>query len=372
MLILLIVAGCRQSYLPPVSAKNYSYLVVDGFLAANDSSIIRLSRTVPISDSNLQRPEYGAQVTLTGDQGSVFLIPPVIGSDGKYATATLPLSPSEHYTLTVQTTDGKTYATDPLQMKIAPAVDSLNWDQPIPGTVNVYVTTHDPSNNTRYYRWDYVETWQYHTPWESSLEFENGALSLRPPQKQIYNCWQSQQSSNILIGSSLKLANDVIFRNPLVQILNPDERLAVRYSILVNQYAITKEAFDYYHQLQSNSEQLGSIFGTTPSQLKGNVHSLSDPSEVVLGYIGAGSITHSRMFIDITQVQPWLAPPVYDLCKRYTVPLNELDHYFGTGIYIPIDYHYEGIALVGIYGSDPYCVDCSARGGTSIKPSFWQ
>jgi len=373
ILIIFFGTQCRQTYLPPATQANYSYLVVDGFIAnGNDSTIIRLSRTTPISDSIFSAPELGAQVSVAGDQGDVYFL--TDAGNGNYYIPSLTLKSAEKYKLRIATTNGKTYESEPQEPRATPPIDSLSWDQatPSPGAVNIYVTTHDPQNNTRYYKWDYIETWKYTSKFQSILEYTSNGLIIRPTADDIFTCWRTKTSSDILINSSEKLEDDVIFKSLLVHIVAPDDRLTTKYSLLVKQYAIDKNAFTYYRQLQNNSQNLGSIFGTTPSQLKGNIHNVNDASEVVIGYINAGSISQQRIFIDFSQLNLW--PPTstyYANCELVLLGLNEYQFYLTQGSYLPLYYKSSNGRPVGLWVGSPDCVDCRLHGGTNTKPSFW-
>ena len=149
----------------------------------------------------------------------------------------------------------------------------------------IYANTHDPTGNTRYYQWKYNETWEYTGSEQSGYIWQGDSLAPRPLSAQIYICYHTDSSGNILIAPSDKLAQDVIYEHPLVSIGANTQPLGIEYSILVSQYALTDSAYNYLTLMQSNTEQLGSIFDPLPSQLVGNIHCLSDPAEPVVGYI---------------------------------------------------------------------------------------
>lgn len=364
---------CRQTYLPTVSKNNNNYLVVDGFIAnGNDSTIITLSRTTPISDSIYSVSEPGAQVSVVGDQGDVYFL--TDAGNGNYYIPSLSLNSSEKYKLRIATNNGNTYESELQELRASPPIDSVSWEQsaPAPGAVDIYVTTHDPQNKTRFYKWDYVETWQYYSGFQSLYEYTNDSLILRPDADQIFTCWRTRSSSDIFINSSEKLEEDVIFKNRLVHIAAPDERLLVTYSLLVKQYAIDRPALNYYKQLQNNSQNLGSIFGTTPSQLKGNIHNVNDASEVVIGYISAGTISQKRIFIAFSQLNLWPSIRLYYAnCEQVLLGLNEYAFYLTQGSYLPLYYKTQFLVPVGLWVGSPDCVDCRLHGGTTTKPSFW-
>lgn len=370
-LILFAVTNCRQPYLPPVIEKNYNYLVVDGYIVnGNDSTVIKLSRTTNISDSLPPVPELGAQVSVVGDQSDVY--PLIDNLNGSYSKPSLTLNTAEKYKLRIVTTNGNVYESAFVNVKSSPPIDSVSWDQLTPGNVNLYVSTHDPSNNTRYYRWDYTETWAYQAKFASIMEYGSSGLILRPPADYIYLCYRSRNSPDILINSSKKLVNDVIDKSHLLQITEPDERLHVKYSILVTQYAIDQNAFAYYQQLQNNSQNLGSIFSTTPSVLIGNIKNVKNASEIVIGYIGAGSVSKQRIFIDYLQIRPWPNPPAWDNCLLHVIPFRDTSFYLNHTNLVPIDWQYNALGFpIALYESDVDCGDCRFEGGTTTKPSFW-
>ena len=124
-----------------------------------------------------------------------------------------------------------------------PAIDSVTWAQP--NDLNVYLYTHDPLNNTRYYKWTYAETWQYNSALETVYGVANNLIFVSDVTNQTDSCWKSDLSTDVLIGSSLALSHDVI-NNQNCDHPRNDERLAVRYSMLVTQIGISAGAYEYW------------------------------------------------------------------------------------------------------------------------------
>jgi hypothetical protein len=123
-------------------------------------------------------------------------------------------------------------------------------------------------------------------------------------------------------------------------------------------------------QMKKNTEALGTIFDPQPSQLKGNVHSVSDPNEVVIGYINATTVQQSRIFISSTQLHA-RGFSIYAQCLQDTVK-NRSD---SLALHIPPRWPhnaiFDGPVIVAYLVSDASCVDCRLRGGSNVKPSFW-
>src|SRR6478609_7370189 len=132
----------------------------------------------------------------------------------------------------------------------------------------------------------------------SILDFHyiNRMLKYRKQEEQIYACWRTEPSPTISIGTSSGLTEGIINRHVLTYLPRESQKISVRYSILVSQIAISKAEFDYLGQLKNTTEGLGSIFGTMPTSVTGNIHQVSDAQTPVLGYFSGAAITEKRFF----------------------------------------------------------------------------
>ncbi len=365
-----IGTGCKKPYNPPAINVNNRFLVIDGTVisSADSPSVITLSRTVRLTDTTASSPEAGATVSVESNTGQIFSFNET--SNGMYKSNPLLLNASNQYRLNITTSLGDKYASDFVEVKQTSPIDSITWQQQ--NDVMIYANTHDPSNNTKYYRWDFTETWQYRAPLESELGVENGLIyyvSDRPA-NQKYNCWSTDSSTDILLGSSIALSQDVISMAPIVTVLQNSVKLNVRYSILVKQYALTDKAYQYFQILKKNTENLGSIFDAQPTQLTGNIHSVKNPSEVVIGYFTASSLQQKRIFIDSSQVSNWHYVYPGQECNLITIEQNPVNFL----LYSYPDQQYSAYYFSGTTGlaiDKVSCLDCTLQGGTNQKPSYW-
>ncbi|HRN55442.1 MAG TPA: DUF4249 domain-containing protein, partial [Agriterribacter sp.] len=331
---MITMPGCREKFPFPQSAVDKNYLVVEGFInSGNEPTRIKLSRTVNPNDSVLTKPERSALVAIESDNGLHY---PLSETEaGVYAAAPVNLDPTGKYRISIQTTNGKSYFSDFEEIKTTPPIDSISWVRTENG-VWVYANTHDPQNATRYYAWQFDETWEIRSNYASTWEYINGIMVYRSNPSSLYTCWQSAASTAILIGSSAKLSNDVIYRAPLIFIPDDSWKINVKYSINVKQRALSKGAFEYLEKMKKNSEQLGSIFDPQPSTSSGNIYCSTDPGEMVIGYMYTSSIAEQRIFIDRAEVPGWK----YRLyCEIITVPniSDSLDAAFLGGFNLVMD-----------------------------------
>lgn len=365
LLFLFFFQACKEEYYPPVTATQQAYLVVEGVLNTSGPTGIRLSLTTPLYGSASLNPVFSAKVEVEGKDNRIYSLQPQ--SDGTYGSQNLGLAAGAEYRLLIQLPNGKKYASDYVLARETPPIDSISWERDGRG-VEIFVTTHDPSNNTRYYRWDYQETWEIRSRYFASYKYVNGTVVPRDlVNDNVYYCWRENASSSILLASSAKLSEDVIFSKPLLEIPARDEKLAVRYSILVKQYALDQKSYEFLQAMKKNTESLGSIFDPQPAELRGNIHSLSDPQEIVIGYITASSVTEKRIFIDVAQLPGW----GYSYSCQSTEVANDPDSFKKYyPMLMPYDARKIGLSIVSYYSSDASCVDCTTR-GVNRKPSFW-
>jgi hypothetical protein len=362
-----VFIACREAYIPPVASVRSSYLVVEGFINnGTDSTLISLSRSFTLADTSVLKPELNAVVTVEGRDNSSYPMQEI--GNGAYGVAALALNNALPYRMHIKTSAGKEYISDYVDLKPSPPIDSVSWSRTDSG-LQIYVNTHDPQGTTRHYRWEYQQTWQFHSVYFSNYEYTNKQLIPRPFNN-FFTCWENLGSTNILIGSSDKLSQDLIAGFPLVLIPPNSWMIGIKYSILVKQYALTPAGYQFWSDLQKNSEQLGSIFSPEPSQSKGNIHSVTDTSEMVIGYVEGGTLRQQRIYITPDQIPDWLYSNYDDgSCRLDTIgnDAQDLMKYLGGVDYLPVDLIAPGFS-VKIASS--VCVDCALI-GTNTKPSFW-
>jgi hypothetical protein len=186
----------------------------------------------------------------------------------------------------------------------------------------------------------------------------------------INTCWQGDYSKSILIGSTVGLSDNKI-NLPLNFIPTGSVKLNVLYSIKTRQYSLSEGKYQFLQKMKKNTESTGSVFDAQPSELVGNIHCISNPTDPVIGYIDICQIRENRTFIKNSQLSKW----------DYKAPCREVEvedspdsiTYMHTQGYLPLR---QGKIAV-IYGppgthwyTTPVCLDCTLT-GTNVKPPFW-
>jgi len=375
VILISIICSCREKFVPGIVSQETGYLVVEGIINSGEGETnISLSRTNPVGADTL-RHESGAAVQVEGEDNSIFNL--TDKGTGLYSIDQLHLDNSQKYRLRIKTLDGREYLSDFANAMATPAIDTVLWQDEDEG-VQISVSTHDAQNNTRYYYWTYEETWEFHSPFRSFLEWDTvpGPTGIRinvrtvPADTTIEKCWVYQMASNILTGTTAKLSEDIISNLLLMEIPHGSVKISVLYSALVSQYAISKDAYDFLQRMKKNTEETGSVFDPQPSELKGNIHCTNDPGAQVIGFATIASRETKRIFIRNSDFLNWgyktdcLKEDVSD------TPGNTFRIYAGIG-WVPLDIVGIDQGVVSeVEVAQPVCVDCTLT-GTNKKPSFW-
>ncbi|GAB2763784.1 hypothetical protein GCM10027275_01030 [Rhabdobacter roseus] len=361
--VLYSLHSCIEPFSPPEITSASSYLVVDGFLntSAGTTSQIKLSRTQNLYENRQPWVEQQANLRVEGDQGSAYALAEV--KPGTYELGGVSLAENEKYRLRIRTRDGKEYLSDYVPVVKTPPVDSVTYRvSPDRSGVQINVHTHDPTKRTRFYRWGYEETWEYHSPLYSAFEVVNKEIRLRT--QDISTCWTFLKSSRIVLGTSVKLSQDIMENVPITYVHASSGKLRVKYSILVKQYGLSQEEFEYWTAIAKTNELTGSLFDPQPSQVTGNIRCINDPKELAFGFFSVSTPQEKRIFIT-----EWLG--------RFTSPcepedtLNEaqaLETYDLILVEFPVPGSNKPFYITGS-GS---CTDCRLHGGINEKPAYWQ
>jgi hypothetical protein len=357
------LSGCVEPYVPAVVDAPTSALVVDGFINGNGRTRIKLSRTTSLATSTAPPVEKGAKLVVVDDTGQRYAL--TEKASGSYQSDSLQLSSARQYQLRITTAANAVYESDRVALKNTPPIDKLAWQ--IDGNyVQILLSTQDPSGRSRYYRWKLVETWEFNSAFRSTLEYDPKQQQIVGRTTPIYTCWRTERPSTIKQASTAQLSQDALTDVGMFSIPIRAERLKIRYSILVSQWAETPEEFAYYELLRKNTEAVGTVNDPLPTQLTGNVHRVDNASEPVLGFVGASTQQTTRLFIDRQELpfpRFWVFDTPYNSCESADDLPKELFNNPGN---IPLSY-YMGSSFTG---ATQQCTDCRLR-GSNVKPSFW-
>nr|WKN39452.1 DUF4249 domain-containing protein [Tunicatimonas sp. TK19036] len=319
-------------------------LVVDGLITNQQKAHeIRITYSSPNLQVFEDEEVIGANVYIEDEEGNRTLLSEV--EAGLYQTpADFAGTVGMAYTLNIRTAEDKSYRSLPEMMQPVAEIDSIYArleSRPYLTSIGslldewgmqLYVSTGTGLPEANFYRWNWVETYEFIAP------------LIAPMQLNVPVCFQSGRLyRQLLIGSSQDLTKDRIERQPMTFVSKRGRKLQIRYSLLVEQYSLTERAFTFWENVQEQQNSDGSVFDPPPARIIGNMRSVDNPDETVLGYFQVSAVTEKRVFIGRGEVPSSPGGPV-------------------TG----------GFESCNSADPEPYCYDCSLLPGTTTeRPPFW-
>lgn len=358
MFLFILMAGCVAKFVPETNEEE-ELLVVQGLITDQwETDTIKLSKSMPLGQNDAPEPVSGSEVFITDNQGGYASLNESF--PGTYLTPSyFHASPGLLYTLHIRY-NNRNYESYPAEMIQVPPIDSLYYEKisvekPFGffkgvDECQIYLNTHDPENRCKFYRWDFSETW---------------ILRLLFPVENMI-CWITESSREINIKSTAVFNESRVDRLPLKYISRNTDRLKTRYSILVNQYSLNEDEFNYWEKIRKVAVQVGGLYDLIPASVPGNMKCIEDPAERVLGYFSVSAKTSKRIYIQDTF--PGIIN-MYNDCPTDTIPYVDPPG-LGISVWILYDSRYS-IPPFRILTEQKGCADCTVR-GSKIKPAFWE
>ncbi|MFT4568116.1 MAG: hypothetical protein ACI9FN_003085 [Saprospiraceae bacterium] len=380
-------ASCIELYDPEVG-EYLSTLVVEGFVSDRiGASEIKLSTSFAY-DENSGNAVSGAKITIEDDNGGQFEFSELEAGIYKSNDSAFKGNAGNSYRLLIALLDGQSYESNWELLKPSPQITSVEYEiveqlQNEPGSesllvANFFVNTEDPSESTKYYKWTWEETFEFAltSPSRIRVAGSGGDEVIRVPFDDFEgnSCYKTVLSNQIYIATTENLLENKITRMPIHSFGNTSPRLAFQYSILVKQFAISKENYLFLKKIEEINEGRGDLFDPIPNEIFGNIKSSGDQSSPVLGFFGVGGISEQRIIVYRDDIPREFAPIRGPHCVSDTIPLNFtlLSNSIANGRKVLYEYHsIIGVGNIGYILTDAPCNVCSASESTNVKPDFW-
>jgi hypothetical protein len=368
LLIVLSLGSCVEEFQPQLEDTD-PLLVVDGKLSNLEGPYtISLARSTGLDIQDLEAVT-GAEVSILEKNGPTVILEEI--EPGTYRTAenVLQGEVGKSYKLQINV-GGKHYESDYELLKKPTAIASVEprfeyqstFESPedVPG-IQFYIDTEESTFKEDYYLWNLEGTYQYHSSlliyyvYDGSLrEFDNHDT--------LHTCYQTYDIGGVFTAGTENLNVAQVVDKPLYFLPAVDRRLSVRYSLLTTQYSLSKDAYEFWKQVEIQSAGGESLYTTQPYQIRGNVKNVNDSDEAVLGYFTVAGVSQNRIFVD----KPEEVNIEFEKCIPDGLALMLI--FDLPAEYWPI---YLPGAEDGLGWVEPECMDCQLLGGVLEKPSFW-
>jgi hypothetical protein len=299
--------------------------------------------------------------------------------------------------------DNKTYESSEVKIKRSAVIDKLDFkavDKYSAGerlqyrALDILNTTVDDPDASRYYRYSVAETWLVTSvdTFDQKINPTFTTNSAGDPIDIEWNvesnlqttyCWVNSYTRGISPTSTEGLVRNQLVAVPVFTVSLENLKLRYKYSALIKQYSIPKDAHHFLTLMNQFSENDVSLFDTQPGFVEGNIKCLSNENENVIGIFYASDVVEDRIFIRILDLSPSDRIVVYRNsrnCPIETIEVPVEGDKTPSLIFLRDSLIYgRGYVVANLLsGSDAdlaimtyeYCADCRVM-GSNIKPDFW-
>lgn len=286
------------------------------------------------------------------------------------------LVPGSQFSLKVLTPDGKQYSSSVEKLLPCPEINSVYYQlktKPTPNPdesesgIQFYLDFEGNDTFSNFYLWKLAETYEYHSTWPVIRYMDRtGTVTLRKADYSNFVCYKTDSIRDIFTLSTNGLNQNSYKKYPLHFVNDKTQRLMYGYSLLVSQYSLTEDAYNFWNNLKKNNKESVDIFGKQPAIVKGNMFNVNDSTEQVLGYFGVSSVSSRRIFVPaVTELAFNDVPYCKVTPPADGVPLpEERPLYWAPGV------GDNGEVYWGF--ADTECFICTLLGGSTEKPSYWE
>lgn len=348
---------------------------------------IKISRTYQFEDDGPVF-ETGANVYIEDEAGNQYRF---AEQNGVYESIDeFQAIPGKEYQLFVTTADDRQYTSKREVLTTVNTIESVNTTVKINANgqrgVQIIANSYDPTNTSKYYRYEYEETYKVIAPYWSNynaiivydtLTHDLG-VDIIPRQGETRICFSTQKNNDILLTNTSELSEDRVIDFPVRFINDNDFIITNRYSILVKQYVQNLEAHLFYKKLRELSESGNILSPNQPGFFSGNIKSLSNPKEKVIGFFDVSSVSSKRIFFNYNDIFPGEPqPPYFTECNIRNFNSRDNNPIANDGLLALLTcirnntfifYSRSGRMYQMV---TPQCGDCTTF-SSNVIPPFWQ
>ena len=324
-ILFLIPISCIEPYKVELP-QGEQLLTVDGFVTTEPGPhIIRLTRSDTYGSvfEGLIRPVSQASVAIRDSEGNVAFLTEAEERGVYQTTADFRARVGISYSLLIELQGGKSYTSLPELVNSVPEIQSLSYRAIEVQTANrlqnrigvqIFTKFNDPSDQTNFYYW--------RQGMGSFVLVANPELYTLPPDHPTNprgsapkdccsTCFLPEQSRL----QTFSIASDQDFNGlsqniPVAFIEDDGIRFKRTYRAEIQQLAVSREAHRFLRLIDQQISLTGSVFDQPPANIRGNMISLDDPDEIVLGFFIAAAVSKKQVYIQRSNLEVTQTPKI--------------------------------------------------------------
>uniref|UniRef100_UPI0035660842 DUF4249 domain-containing protein n=1 Tax=Ancylomarina sp. TaxID=1970196 RepID=UPI0035660842 len=292
--LVLLLNSCTEKFYPEID-EDVSILIVDGKITDEIGSCeVKLFRTVKFTDDFSLKPEQDAIVILHDDLGQTEILTEFEAGNYRNSSNKINGTVGISYWIEIQTLAGRVYESRPEKMNSPFEINSIYGDEQTFITdnnlkekgVGIYFDATNEDNKGNYLRWEYRESYEWHSPYTVVEKYYDNAATI---------CYPVNEYPLINIHDASSLATKQVNHLLTSEILKHEVKLEHAYLLDMRLYSTTQENYAFWENMKEIHQSNGNLYDILPANIKGNISSCEDDCEV-LGYFEASSVRKMKRF----------------------------------------------------------------------------
>lgn len=375
-IIVTMLFGCAEEFNAEI-VDFESVLVVDAVLTNEiKQHVFLLSRTYRFREGIEMESNANIKVIEGGQTEYVFSET----TPGNYVSNTsFAARPGTDYQLMITTQSGGVYFSDKVVITNETSLENLYAEITTNNSneegISILIDNIETETSSGYYRFEYEETYKIVAPFwnpqdliiisDNPLTFD---LVQKSQEEQI--CYNTDMSTKLILGNSNEFSNNRLSQYPVRFLNKEDYIISHRYSILVSQYSISREAHTFYETLNKFSGVESVFSENQPGFFNGNLN--TNLNERTIGFFEVSSVSSQRIFFDYKDFYPEpVAATFPDDCRISPPIISELANALRNGRVKYFSLNENPPREEGPFFVVPrICGDCTVL-GSNLVPDFW-
>lgn len=284
-------------------------LVVEGFISTKPGPhIFKLSKSAKYGSifEGFSEKEENASIFIKDDLGQQVFLTEIFA--GQYQTPVgYQAEVGRTYTLIINSKAGQ-YISTAEKVEPVPAIKSIEARfKKLPSAdpvvfssgVELYTTFDDPMEAQNFMFWNTMGTFIMYTNPELYVIKNPPAQPIPAPKECCARCFFEEQKAE----SQFRIYSDQNTNgNETTQLAAylPDDggRFDEKYLVRLEQYSLSREAFQFYKLLNEQIEIDGDIFDPPPAAITTNIVNVTNPDQQVIGYFHASDVFRDSIYIE--------------------------------------------------------------------------
>jgi hypothetical protein len=131
-------------------------------------------------------------------------------------------------------------------------------------------------------------------------------------------CWGYEYSRSAKVSDNINVKSNTFIHIPIGQVLITNQRFHERYYVELEQLSVSESLYNFWKLTSDQQNGTGNLFQPNSVRISGNIKSISNPEEEVLGVFSVSAVVKKSFFIERSAIPFEVKPmqPAPSDCRK--------------------------------------------------------